>query len=43
MQLPGVNAVQSSIGAGGIRYMLIYSGESPNSAYGQILARVDGL
>ena len=40
-QLNGVNAVQSSIGSGGIRYMLTYSSESPNSAYGQILARVD--
>lgn len=40
-RLEGVNAVQSSIGGGGIRYMLTYSSESPNSAYGQILVRVD--
>lgn len=40
-RLEGVNAVESSIGAGGIRYMLIYPPESPNSAYAQILARVD--
>lgn len=40
-QLEGVNAVQSSIGAGGLRYMLIYGPESPNSAYGQLLLRVD--
>jgi len=40
-QISGVNAVQSSIGAGGIRYMLVYGSESPNSSYGQILARVD--
>ena len=39
--LEGVNAVQTSIGAGGLRYMLIYSGESPNPSYAQILARVD--
>lgn len=40
-QLEGVNAVQASIGAGGLRYMLIYGPESPNSAYGQLLVRVD--
>ena len=40
-ELSGVNAVQTSIGAGGIRYMLIYGSESANAAYGQILARVD--
>ncbi len=40
-KLEGVNTVQTSIGAGGIRYMLIYPPESPNSAYAQILARVD--
>jgi len=40
-QLDGVNAVQSSIGAGGIRFMLTYASESPNSAYGQLLVRVD--
>ena len=40
-ELEGVNAVQTSIGAGGIRYMLVYPPESPNSAYAQILARVD--
>ncbi|MCG8435081.1 MAG: efflux RND transporter permease subunit [Gammaproteobacteria bacterium] len=40
-QLEGVNAVQTSIGAGGIRYMLVYGPESPNSAYAQILAKVD--
>ena len=39
--LDGVNAVQTLIGGGGLRYMLIYSPESPNPAYGQILARVD--
>lgn len=37
----GVEGVQTLIGGGGLRYMLIYSAESPNSAYGQILAKVD--
>jgi multidrug efflux pump subunit AcrB len=40
-QLEGVNAVQTSIGGGGLRYMLIYGPESPNTAYGQLLVRVD--
>ena len=40
-QLEGVNAVQASIGAGGLRFMLVYGPESSNSSYGQILARVD--
>jgi len=39
--LNGVNAVQTSIGAGGIRYMLVYPPESPNSSYAQLLVRVD--
>lgn len=40
-KLEGVNAVQASVGSGGLRYMLIYPPESPNSAYGQLLVRVD--
>lgn len=40
-QLPGVNAVQTNIGGGGLRFMLVYAPESANSAYAQILARVD--
>ena len=40
-KLEGVNAVQTLIGAGGLRYMLIYSPESPNSSYAQILVKVD--
>ncbi len=40
-ELDGVNAVQTSIGGGGLRYMLVYSSESPNASYAQILARVD--
>ena len=39
--LDGVEAVQTLIGGGGIRYMLIYSPQSNNSSYGQLLVRVD--
>ena len=39
--LEGVEAVQTLVGGGGLRYMLIYGPQSPNPAYGQILARVD--
>ncbi len=39
--LEGVNAVQASIGAGAPRYMLVYGPQSQNSAYGQLLVRVD--
>ena len=39
--LDGVNAVQTSIGGGGIRYMLVYPPESANSSYAQLLVRVD--
>ncbi len=39
--LEGVEMVQTLVGGGALRYMLIYSFESQNSAYGQILARVD--
>ncbi len=47
--LDGVEAVQTSIGAGGIRYMLVYGPEQQNSAYAQLLVRttdyeiIDGL
>lgn len=40
-RLEGVNAIQALVGSGGLRYMLVYSPQSPNSAYGQILVRVD--
>ena len=40
-ELDGVAAVETSIGAGGIRYMLVYGPEQPNSAYGQLLVRTD--
>jgi len=39
--MPYVNAVQTLIGGGGTRYMLTYNSESANSAYGQLLIRVD--
>ena len=39
--LEGVNTVQTSIGGGGIRYMLVYPPESANSSYAQLLVRVD--
>ena len=47
--LDGVVAVKTSIGAGGIRYMLVYGPEQPNAAYAQLLVRtedyrqIDGL
>ncbi|MEM9839581.1 MAG: efflux RND transporter permease subunit [Pseudomonadota bacterium] len=37
----GVLDVASFTGQGGLRYMLIYPPESPNSSYGQLLLRVD--
>jgi multidrug efflux pump subunit AcrB len=40
-ELEVVNAVQTLVGGGGLRFMLVYGPESTNSAYGQILARVD--
>lgn len=40
-ELDGVNAVQTSIGAGVPRFMLVYSPQSSNSAYGQLLVRTD--
>lgn len=48
-ELEGVDAVQTSIGGGVPRFMLVYSPESGNSAYGQLLVRsetyqtIDGL
>lgn len=39
--LEGTEAVQTLIGAGGLRFTLVYSGESPNSSYAQLLARFD--
>ena len=39
-EMDGVEAVQTLIGGGGIRFMLTYGPESPNSSYGQFLVRV---
>jgi len=38
---PGVRHVTSFIGQGGLRFMLTYSPEDPNPAYGQLLVDVD--
>jgi multidrug efflux pump subunit AcrB len=40
--LDGVSGVQTLIGAGGLRYMLVYSPENANSAYGQFLIKAEG-
>ncbi len=39
--IDGVNAVQTLAGGGGLRHILVYAPEANNSAYGQIIARVD--
>ena len=39
--LEGVEQVQTLVGGGALRYMLIYNFESQNPAYGQILVKVD--
>ncbi|MEM1132460.1 MAG: efflux RND transporter permease subunit [Pseudomonadota bacterium] len=39
--LEGVETVQALIGKGTLRYMLVYDPESPNSAYGQFLVKVE--
>lgn len=40
-EMDNVKSVKTMIGQGGIRYMLTYSPESPNSAYGQLLINVE--
>ncbi|RLV60286.1 efflux RND transporter permease subunit [Parashewanella curva] len=40
-KLDHVKTVETSVGSGGLRYMLVYSPESPNSSYGQALVIVD--
>lgn len=40
-EIEGIEAVQTLAGSGGLRFTLVYSPQSPNSAYGQILVRVD--
>ena len=39
--LDGVKDIQTLIGAGTLRFMLVYSPEAGNSAYGQFLIKVD--
>ncbi|MEM6826485.1 MAG: efflux RND transporter permease subunit [Pseudomonadota bacterium] len=39
--LEGVENVHTLVGGGTLRYMLVYSFESQNSAYGQLLVKVD--
>lgn len=38
----GIAGIQTLIGAGGLRYMLVYGPESANSSYGQFLLKTDG-
>jgi len=38
---PGVSQVSSFVGQGGLRFMLTYTPEDPNSGYGQLLVDVD--
>ena len=40
-ELDGVQHVQTLIGGGGLRFMLVYSPEAGNSAYGQFLIKTD--
>lgn len=40
-KIEGVEAVQTLTGSGGLRFTLVYSPQSPNPAYGQVLVRVD--
>lgn len=41
MKLDGVKSIATTIGGGQIRFLLTYSPESANSAYGQIIATVN--
>lgn len=41
LEQEGVVGVQSLIGSGGLRYMLVYGPESPNSAYTQFLLKLE--
>ncbi|MCG7587618.1 efflux RND transporter permease subunit [Photobacterium sp. OFAV2-7] len=43
MEIDGVSGVQTLVGAGAMRYMLIYQGESENTSYGQFLVKMDNL
>lgn len=39
-QYPEITNIQTLIGAGALRYMLVYSSESGNSSYGQFLLKI---
>lgn len=41
IKMEGVQAVQTLVGQGTLRFMLVYSPESPSTAYGQFLIKVD--
>ncbi len=41
MDQAGIDAVQTLIGSGGLRYMLVYGPESPNPAYVQFLLQLE--
>jgi multidrug efflux pump subunit AcrB len=41
LEQPGVKGVQTLIGAGGLRFMLVYGPESANPAYAQFLIQLD--
>jgi multidrug efflux pump subunit AcrB len=41
LELEGIEQVQTLIGAGALRYMLVYSPESNNSSYGQFLLKTE--
>ena len=40
-ELDGVEGIHTLVGGGGLRYMLVYTPENPNSAYGQFLIKTD--
>jgi len=41
MKLEGVKGVTTTVGQGSIRFLLTYSPETPNTAYGQMIVTVD--
>lgn len=41
MKLEGVKGVTTTVGQGSIRFLLTYSPETPNAAYGQMIVSVD--
>ena len=40
-EFEGVEDIQTLIGSGGLRYMLVYSPQAPNSSYGQFLIKTE--